>query len=105
MRDGAGEDVAHGALLLRAVRPAVRGGRVPRARGQALLPRRLLRHVRAQVRRLQQAHHGELHLGAQHAVAPGLLRLQGAYRGRGEAAEVELDALEPLRQVEYATSF
>lgn len=79
MRNSSREDLAHRALLLRAMRAAVRRGWLPRARREALLPRRLLRHVRAQVRRLQQAHHGELYLRAQHTVAPRLLRMQGQY--------------------------
>uniref|UniRef100_A0A8D8CMW4 (northern house mosquito) hypothetical protein n=1 Tax=Culex pipiens TaxID=7175 RepID=A0A8D8CMW4_CULPI len=77
MRHGAREDLAHGALLLCPVRPAVWRGRVPRARRQAVLPQRLLRHVRAQVQRVQPGHHGELHFRAQQPVASGLFRVQG----------------------------
>uniref|UniRef100_A0A8D8JD95 (northern house mosquito) hypothetical protein n=1 Tax=Culex pipiens TaxID=7175 RepID=A0A8D8JD95_CULPI len=77
MRHGAREDLAHGALLLCPVRPAVWRGRIPRARRQAVLPQRLLRHVRAQVQRVQPGHHGELHFRAQQPVASGLFRVQG----------------------------
>ncbi|CAB3359740.1 Hypothetical predicted protein [Cloeon dipterum] len=77
MRDRTGQNLAHGALFLRAVRQAVRRRGIPREGRQALLQGRLLRHVRAQVRRMQPGHHGELHFGAQHAVASRLLCLQG----------------------------
>lgn len=80
MRDGAGHDLAPGALLLRPMREHVRRRRLPREGREAVLPRRLLQHVRAQVWRLQRAHHGQLHLRPQRTVAPGVLRLQGKYR-------------------------
>lgn len=77
MRDGVGQDVASGPLLLRPVRQHLRRGRLPREGRKALLPQRLLQHVRPQVRRLQRPHHGQLHISSQRPVAPRMLRLQG----------------------------
>lgn len=56
--------------------------RFPRARGPPLLPPRLPAAVRAALPGLPRPHSGQLHLGAQRPVAPGLLRLQGAPRAR-----------------------
>lgn len=61
MRDRTGQDLAHGPLLLRPMRQAIRRGRLPWARRQTFLSRRLLRLVRSQVRSLQSGHHGKLH--------------------------------------------
>lgn len=80
MRNSSGKNLAHRTFLLCPVWPAIWWGWFPREGWQAILPQRLLRHVRAQVRRLQQAHHGELHLSTEHTMAPWLLRLQGQYR-------------------------
>lgn len=82
MRDGPGEDLAHGALFLRPVRQTVRRGWVPRAGRPPVLPGRLLRHVRAQVRRMHAAHNGELRVGPVHAVALHLFRLPSKSRHR-----------------------
>jgi len=72
--------VAHGTLFLRSVRQTVRRGGIPRTGGPPVLPGRLLRHVRAQVRRLQPAHNGELRVGPVRPMAFQLLRVQGKRR-------------------------
>lgn len=77
MCNSLGEDVAHGTLFLRPMRQTVRRGRVPRAGGTAVLSGRLLRHVRAQMRRMQSSHNGELCVGTVHSMAFQLLRVQG----------------------------
>lgn len=77
MRDGPGENVAHGTLFLRPVRQTIRRRRIPRAGGTPVLSGRLLRHVRAQMRRMQSAHNGELRVGTVHPMAFQLFRVQG----------------------------
>jgi len=77
MRDSPGQNLASGPLLLRAMRKQVRRRRLPREERQGLLRQGLLQHVRAQVRGLQRAHHGELHLRPQRPVARRLLRVSG----------------------------
>jgi len=77
VRDGAGQDVAPGALFLRHVRQGVRRGRLPREGGARLLPRRLLRRLRAQVPRLQARHPEQLRHGARQPLAPRVLRVPG----------------------------
>lgn len=77
MRHCPGKDVAHGTLFLRPVRQTVRRGRVPREGGPSLLQGRLLRHVRAQVRRVQPAHNGKLRVSTVRPMAFQLLRVQG----------------------------
>lgn len=79
MCDCPGQDVASKTLLLHTMREYFRRGGLPRARRKAVLPRRLLQHVRPQVCRLQLAHHGELHFRPQRSVASRVLRLQGEY--------------------------
>jgi len=77
MRDCPGQDVASGPLLLRTMRQQVRRRRLPREERKGVLRQGLLQHVRAQVRGLQRAHHGELHLRPQRPVARRLLRVSG----------------------------
>lgn len=75
MRHSFGKNLAHGSLLLCSVRKTIWGRRFSRTRRKALLSRRLLRHVRPQMRCLQQSHHGKLYFRSEFTVAPGLLRL------------------------------
>lgn len=77
MRDGPGENVAHGTLFLCPVRQTVRRGGIPRARRSPVLSGRLLRHVRSQVRRMQSAHNGKLRVCPINAMAFQLFRVQG----------------------------
>lgn len=88
MRNSPGEDLAHGALLLRSMRQTVRRGRFPWARRQTVLSGRLFRYVRPQVRWLLPRHHGKLHLRPQQPVAPRLFCLQGKDRSLGFAVAV-----------------
>lgn len=77
MRDGPGQDMAHGTLFLRAVRQTVRRRRFPRTGRPAVLPGRLLRHVRPEMRGMLPAHNGELRVGPVHPMAFQLLRVPG----------------------------
>lgn len=77
MCDSPGEDMAHGTLFLCSMRQTVRRGGIPRARRSPVLSRRLLRHVRSQVRRMQSAHNGKLRVCPINSMAFQLLRMQG----------------------------
>lgn len=79
MRHRFGKDMAHGALFLCPVRPAVWRGWLPWARRQAVLSQRLLRYVCTEVQRMQSRNHGELYFSAELSVASGLLCLPGNY--------------------------
>ncbi|CAA9994663.1 unnamed protein product, partial [Nesidiocoris tenuis] len=76
MRYRTGEDLAHRTLLLRPVRQTIRRGGLPREGRPAILPRRLLRHVRPQMRRMQPPHHGKLCFRPVDPMARRLLRMQ-----------------------------
>lgn len=77
MRDGPGEDMAHGTLFLRPMRQTVWRGGIPRAGRPSLLPGRLLRHVRSQMRRMQPTDNGKLRVCTIHPMAFHLFRLPG----------------------------
>lgn len=64
-----GEDVAYGAFLLRPVRQTVRRRWFPRKGRQAVLPGRLFRHVRPEMRRMQSPDHGKLRVRPQFSMA------------------------------------
>lgn len=79
MCDSARQDLAHRALLLRPMRSAIRRWRFPWTWWKALLQKRLLWYVCAQVRWMQPRYHGKLHFSAQQSIPPGLLRMQSKF--------------------------